>query len=172
MRLISTSPEFSWEGTLTIIGSAGLAGLCLGVVTGANRAGRSRWWRLAGLPVLLFFVSPGVVFAPAALFGGWSLAGRGRRWLRVTVGSLGLLGSLWLAYAFDDDGSSVIVPRATQIVVGAALLGLAVALGTRGVFRRSYIPGGAVFDSGGNGGQAVPRAAHRLSRSRPVTGRP
>ncbi len=172
MRMVSTSPEFSWDGTLTIIGGAGVVGLCFGVATGADRAGRSRWWRLCALPSILLLAGPGAVFAPALLLGGWSLAGRGPRWVRVVVGSLGLLSPPVLGYLLESTDPSVLVPRTTQIVLGAGLLGLAVAAGARGAFRRSMLPGGAVFDSGGNGGQAVPRAAHRLSRSRPVTGRP
>ena len=43
MRLISTDPEFSWTGTLLIIGFAALLGGGVGLAAGARLAGRSRW---------------------------------------------------------------------------------------------------------------------------------
>ena len=37
MRLISTSPEFSWAGTLGIFAATGICGLALGVIHAARR---------------------------------------------------------------------------------------------------------------------------------------
>ena len=62
MRLISTSPEFTWAGTLSIVLTAAVIGLALGVVHAARRRGGSRW-----------FLSPGIVLFPAAVIGGWGL---------------------------------------------------------------------------------------------------
>ncbi len=64
MRLITTSPEFSWEGTLSIVLSAGVIGGLVALVRLARRSGRSRWWRLLGLPFLLLFLSPGMLLLP------------------------------------------------------------------------------------------------------------
>ena len=165
MRLITSSPEFSWKGTLTIIGTAGLAGLCLGIVTGAGRAGRSRWWRLTAIPSLVLFMSPGLVFLPALLLGGWSFAGRGPLPLRRVVGGVGLLAPPGLAWLFVSTDLTVVSPGTAHILVGAAVLGLAMAFGGRGMFRRSDDPGTVVVDSDPNDRQHVPRAAHRLSRA-------
>jgi hypothetical protein len=73
MRLISTSPEFTWVGTLSIVLTAAVIGLTLGVVHAARRRGGSRWWRLLALSVPVLFLSPGIVLFPAAVVGGWGL---------------------------------------------------------------------------------------------------
>ena len=73
MRLISTSPEFTWAGTLSIVLTAAVIGLALGVVHAARRRGGSRWWRLLALSVPVLFLSPGIVLFPAAVIGGWGL---------------------------------------------------------------------------------------------------
>ena len=73
MRLISTSPEFTWAGTLSIVLTAAVIGLALGVVHAARRRGGSRWWRLFALIVPVLFLSPGIVLFPAAVIGGWGL---------------------------------------------------------------------------------------------------
>ncbi|WP_411282970.1 hypothetical protein [Lapillicoccus sp.] len=165
MGLITSAPEFSWEGTLSIVGTAGLAGLCLGVVTGAGKAGRSRWWRLTAIPSLMLFMSPGLVFLPVLLLGGWSLAGRGPVSVTVLVGGVGLLAPSGLAWFLESTDPTVIAPRTAQILVGAAVLGLAMAFGGRGMFRRGDAPGTVVVDSDPNDRHHVPRAAHRLSRA-------
>ena len=73
MRLISTSPEFTWAGTLSIVLVAAVIGLALGVVHAARRRGGSRWWRLLALTVPVLFLSPGMVLFPATVLGGWGL---------------------------------------------------------------------------------------------------
>jgi hypothetical protein len=73
MRLISTAPEFSWAGTLGIIGSAAIAGLALGVVAAARARGGSGWWRLLYLVVPILFAGPGTPLLPGVVLGGWGL---------------------------------------------------------------------------------------------------
>ena len=73
MRLISTSPEFTWAGTLSIVLTAAVIGLALGVVQAARQRGGSPWWRLLALIVPVLFLSPGIVLFPAAVIGGWGL---------------------------------------------------------------------------------------------------
>ena len=77
MRLLATSPEFSWAGTLFILTVAGLVGLALGVVYAARRRGASGWWRLFGLIVPALFAGAGLPLLPAVVLGGWGLR-RGR----------------------------------------------------------------------------------------------
>ena len=67
MRLLTTQPEFSWEGTLFIVGIFVVAGALVGLVHGARTGGRSPWWRLAGLPALLVFFGQGLVLLPGAV---------------------------------------------------------------------------------------------------------
>ena len=76
MRLISTTPEFTWSGTLLILGFSTVLGLGLGLVVGARHAGRSRWWRLAPVPGLVLFASPGLTLVPGAVLVAVALAVR------------------------------------------------------------------------------------------------
>ena len=76
MRLLSDDPQFSWEGTLGIVGVAALAGASVGLVHAARVTGRSRWWRLAALPGLLLFAGPGSLLLPTTV--GMAAVLRGR----------------------------------------------------------------------------------------------
>jgi hypothetical protein len=129
MRLISTDPEFSWSGTLVIVGLAALLGAGVGLVDAALRAGRSRWWRLAVVPGLLLFLGPGVLLAPSFLVGG--LAWRPHRmWLRVPgalmlVGSVG--GATWLAAGDPEGVAPVTAGEVVVFATGFAVLALGLA---------------------------------------------
>ncbi len=140
MRLISTDPEFSWEGTLMIIGFSALLGLGVGVVHASRRTGRSRWWTLAVIPGLVLFMSPGMVLAPAFLLGGPAFGVRGRI-LRV-VGVLALVGTLalalYLALFMPDPGAED--PSFGDVLVfegGFALLAVALAWASSLVWQRT-----------------------------------
>ncbi len=76
MRLLSDDPQFSWEGTLGIIGASAVAGALVGLVHGARVTGRSQWWRLAALPALLLFAGPGSLLVPAVVGMAAVLLGR------------------------------------------------------------------------------------------------
>jgi hypothetical protein len=91
MRLISDDPEFSWAGTLSIIGLAAWGGSWVGLVHAARLRHGSGWWRLAALPSLLIFASPGMLFLPAYVVGGWAWGSRSPTWVRglVLAGVLG-----------------------------------------------------------------------------------
>ena len=96
MRLISTDPEFSWSGTLSILLAFGIIGLLLGLAyaAAANPAPRlpTRVAHAAGLAgIVLLAASPGVVMVPPILFGAVALHGTRPRWpwrvlLALTVG--------------------------------------------------------------------------------------
>src|SRR6476469_7735268 len=135
MRMISTTPEFSWSGTLLIIGFSALAGLGLGLVHGARSRHRSRWWRLAvALALPIVSASQGAVFTPAFWLGGFALAGRGPRVVRVVLG-LVATGPVWLLRATTDPVERSLVPAPT-FVVGMLLLTAGVSWGGSQVFRR------------------------------------
>ena len=129
MRLISTDPEFSWSGTLFIVGLAALLGAGVGLVDAALRAGRSRWWRLAVVPGLLLLLGPGILLAPSFLVGG--LAWRPHRtWLRVLgavmlVGSVG--GATWLAAGDPEEVQPVTAGEVVVFATGFAVLALGLA---------------------------------------------
>ena len=76
MRLLSDDPQFSWGGTLGIVGASAVAGALVGLVHGARVTGRSRWWRLAALPGVLLFAGPGSLLLPAAVGMAAVLLGR------------------------------------------------------------------------------------------------
>ena len=80
MRLMSTEPEFSWSGTLFIVGAFALVGGAAGAVAGARRRG---WHgramtvlRVAGLVALVpLLAGPGMLLGPTLLLGALA-AGR------------------------------------------------------------------------------------------------
>lgn len=74
MRFITTSPEFSWSGTLFIVGGTTIVGTLLAVARVRRIRGGKGWWRLNGLSLGLLGAGgavmwPGVVLGAAAL--GW-----------------------------------------------------------------------------------------------------
>jgi hypothetical protein len=126
MRLVATNPEFTWAGTLSILGLSTLLGTGLGLVAGARQDGRSRWWRLAPVPGLVLFMSPGMVLVPGAVLVAVALAVRSR------VATLLLLVAAILAVVVPavglDDGDGEASPLAAvgvALVIGAVgLLGV------------------------------------------------
>ncbi len=127
MRLVTTSPEFSWGGTLLILGLSALLGGGIGLVAGARASGRTRWWRLAPLPGLLLFGSPGVVLLPGAV--GVALAASVRRvWLRVLLSLAGLAITFLPALTAQDGGPVTLTPAMSTglalVAVATVLLGL------------------------------------------------
>lgn len=77
MRAITSTPGFSWAGTLGILGLASLLGAGVGLLAAARAAGRTWWWGLTVVPGLLLFLSPGLLFLPAFVLGGLVFSGRG-----------------------------------------------------------------------------------------------
>ena len=134
--MISTTPEFSWSGTLLIIGFAALAGLGLGLVHGARVGQRSRWWRLA-VAVALPIVSAcgrGPCSRPRSGWAGSRSPAADPRVVRVALG-LVATGPVWLIRATSDPVERTLVPAPT-FVVGMLVLTAGVAWGGSQVFRR------------------------------------
>lgn len=78
MRFITTDPEFTWSGTLFIIGATTVAGAMTGLAYDRWRLGRGNWWRLLGFFFLPLGAGAGSVMVPTFVLGGLAL-GR-RRW--------------------------------------------------------------------------------------------
>jgi len=130
MRLISTDPEFSWGGTLVIIGFAALLGGGVGLVAQAGRAGRSRWWTLSVVPGLVLFLSPGMLLAPCFLIGALAYARRGRI-LRATGWTAGIViptvGSTLLVLFKPDPGTEATPDQLVTFAIGFAILAIMLA---------------------------------------------
>ena len=86
MRLLAEDPEFTWSGTLYIVGTASVVGGLVALVRLARRSGRSRWWRLLGLPFVVLFGAAGALLVPGVV-GVVMLLGR-RRWLALPGAAL------------------------------------------------------------------------------------
>jgi hypothetical protein len=128
MRVISTAPEFSWGGTLSIIGAAAVIGTALGVVHAARRRGGSAWWRLFALLVPVIFASPGVVFLPAVVLGGWGLR-RGVIGRVVAVVAI-LSAPVLLIAATWDDVETTLMPYPDNVYRAVLAIGALVLAGT------------------------------------------
>jgi hypothetical protein len=122
MRLLTTTPSFSWSGTLFILGLAALAGACLGLVHAARVAQRSGWWRLAALPALALFAGPGLLLAPATI--GMAMVLRGGRVVRV-VGAVVVTGSPLIAVMSGEpiEATRTQLAGVALMVLSAAPLG-------------------------------------------------
>jgi hypothetical protein len=81
MRFITTSPEFSWSGTLMIIGFSAAAGGVLALARFRRKAGGTGWWR-ASILSLVFLGGAGSVMWSSVLLGGIFFGRPGPKWLR------------------------------------------------------------------------------------------
>jgi hypothetical protein len=75
MRLISDDPEFSWSGTIFIIGGFTLFGIGQSIATATRRRARRRWTltiaRVVGAVTMMpLFVAAGSVMMPTVVGGG------------------------------------------------------------------------------------------------------
>ena len=130
MRLVSTTPEFSWAGTSIILGFSGLLGLLLALSWCARRAtGHRRWLRLLFLPGLVLFAGQGLPFAPGLLVGGPLLRRPGLLARMGTV--LALVGPavlIWWSERLDED-TMLSAPTRVQLclLIGMPVLSTALA---------------------------------------------
>jgi hypothetical protein len=138
MRLISSDPEFTWTGTLAIIGLAAVLGCGVGLVAAGSRAGRSRWWTLAVVPGLVLFLSPGMLLAPSFLIGGLAYAGRGR--ILRAVGWTGIVvpvvGTTLLLSLDPDPGSETTTGQYVTFAIGFGLMAITLAWAGSHIWRR------------------------------------
>ncbi len=80
MRYISEFPEFSWSGTLFILGAAAIAGAVLGLARHRRRMGGAGWWRLS-LAALVLLGAGGFVMWPTVILWGVAIGRRRPAWL-------------------------------------------------------------------------------------------
>lgn len=131
MRLVSTEPEFSWAGTLMIVGFAALLGAGVGVSAAARGGtGWRRGARWAVAPGMLIFAGQGAPFLPAFVVGGLLL----RRHhplarLAAVVAVVGPAGVLWWTGRVDQT-TMLSMPARVQVslLVGMPVLATLLAL--------------------------------------------
>ncbi len=79
MRWVSTDPEFTWNGTIFIIGGFAVFGAGQGLAAAARRSG----WRrpaltvaraVAGVVTLPLFMAAGGIMMPTVVFGGLAVS--------------------------------------------------------------------------------------------------
>ena len=138
MRLISDEPEFTWSGTLAIIGLAAVLGGGVGIVHATRRQGRNGWWTLAVVPGLLLFMSPGMLLAPAFLLGGPAFVGRGRAlriigWVAI---SAPVLATLFFAVGEPSFEADPDLGGLAVVLGGIALMALSLAGASSLVWQR------------------------------------
>jgi hypothetical protein len=158
MRLISTDPQFTWAGSLLIVGLTGVAGLALGILYGVRRAGRSRWWRTVAVLCLPTFAGPGMLFLPAFFLGG--LLYLHHVWARV-IGVLGIaLGEVTLWSALKNDpinpwylyGGFLVLSLALSAGAAELYRSRAAVSGWRPASRVRVAPGGRLRRTSGTAG--------------------
>jgi hypothetical protein len=138
MRLIATDPEFSWSGTLAIIGFAAVLGCGVGLVAESRREDRSLWWTLAVIPGMVLFLSPGMVLLPSFLVGALAFARRSSiaravGWVGIAVSVVGFP----LLVALDPEpGSDTSPSQLVVFVIGFALMATSLAWAGSHIWRR------------------------------------
>jgi hypothetical protein len=124
MRLVSDDPEFSWSGTLFIIGAFTVTFALAGLVVG----GRRRGWRALLVPTrivaivvsLSCFVGAGVLMLPTIVFGALATARTDwRQGVRVTLRRLAGLSVLPVVVDLADRG---VVRLAFAVLIYVALV--------------------------------------------------
>jgi protein-S-isoprenylcysteine O-methyltransferase Ste14 len=118
MRLLATTPEFTWSGTLGIIGVASTVGGLVALVRHARRSGWSSWWRLLGVPFVLLFGAAGSLMLPGV--AGVVLVLARRRW--TAVPGLALVGLTVWAVVVQDLGGSLTVRQWAGVAIMLACL--------------------------------------------------
>lgn len=116
MRFISSQPEFSWSGTLFILGAATITGTVLGLAWHRRATGGRGWWRLAILSLLLLGAG-GAVMWPAVILGAIALGRPWRTWTRVALGGLAVVSQIPVIVGIADNWKF----GAVQIAIATAI---------------------------------------------------
>lgn len=131
MRWVSTSPEFSWSGTLMIIVLSAVFGLLVGLSWRARQAsGWRRRFRFLFVPGLILFAGQGLPLAPGFLVAGPLLRRRGAlARLGVLLAIVGPGALLWWSERLNEE-TMLSAPLHVQVglLFGMPLVATALAL--------------------------------------------
>jgi len=121
MRLVSSDPEFTWSGSLFIVGAATIPGVAMGIVL----TERGRWAILGRISVVPLCLGPGLVMVPTLVLGAMGIARRHRQpriaillAVLAVVAAVGIVGSV---LAEELTPARVVVGVASFLVVMAWL---------------------------------------------------
>lgn len=121
MRFISSQPDFSWSGTLFILGAATIAGTVLGVAWHRRAIGGRGWWRLAVVSLLLLGAG-GAIMWPAVVLGGLALGRPWRPSIRLTLGVLAAASQIPVVMGIADNWKFGLVQIAIATAIYVPLL--------------------------------------------------
>lgn len=125
MRFITAQPEFSWSGTIFILGAATITGTVLGLAWHRRAVGGVGWWRLSVLTLLLLGAG-GAIMWPAVIFGAMALGRPWKTWIRVTLGVLAAASQIPVIIGIADNWKFGAVQIGIATVVYIPLLFLEV----------------------------------------------
>ena len=162
MRLVSTDPEFTWSGTLFIVGVFAFAGLMQGVALAVRGRGW-RWWAqlpvraVAAFSALLLGGGAGVVMLPSIVSG--SLATARTDWpraLRIGLTAVAVVNTVALLWLFGDEplgwrrpvGWLTMLPL-YAVIIGGVSLNLRPLVGGPVLRRRSTVVATVAVVGGG-----------------------
>lgn len=112
MRFIAPLPEFTWSGTLFILGASVITGTVLGLAWHRRAAGGTGWWRLS-IVALILLGAGGAVMWPAVILGAMAIGRPWPRWVRIGLGVLAAASQVPVVMGFADNWKFGV----TQIVV-------------------------------------------------------
>ncbi|MFP5332712.1 MAG: hypothetical protein ACLGHX_10190 [Acidimicrobiia bacterium] len=116
MRFIAAMPEFTWSGTLFILGASVIAGTVLGTAWHRRAIGGPGWWRLSIVSLILLGAG-GAVMWPAVILGGMALGRPWRPWIRATLGVLAAASQIPVVIGIADNWKFGV----TEIVIATIL---------------------------------------------------
>lgn len=115
MRFISSDPEFSWAGTMFILGASVIVGSVLGLARKRRMAGGVGWWRMSILALMLLGAG-GAVMWPSVIAGGVAFGRPKPRWIRALLAIVAVaVQVLVLQSVFDDNRGMSILAKVVAV---------------------------------------------------------
>lgn len=116
MRFISPDPEFSWAGTLFIVGASVIVGAVLGLARYRRHAGGVGWWRLS-MTSLALLGAGGAVMWPSVVLGAAALGRPRPRIMKIVLGLAAVVAQIPILRNVIDENWRMSVMGAAIAVV-------------------------------------------------------